>query len=119
MRIVFDRAAARRRRHRRVRGRVRGTAQRPRLCVYRSLRHVYAQLVDDEHGRTLAAAATVEGALGATGATQRSAEAVGRTLAERAVAAGVSHAVFDRGGYRYHGRVRALADAARAAGLEF
>ncbi|HUY97316.1 MAG TPA: 50S ribosomal protein L18 [Verrucomicrobiae bacterium] len=119
MRIVFDRAAARRRRHRRVRGRVSGTAQRPRLCVYRSLRHVYAQLIDDTTGRTLASAATVESAVEASGATCQSAEVVGRVLAERAVAAGVRQAVFDRAGYLYHGRVRVLADAARAAGLEF
>jgi len=119
MRIVFDRAAARRRRHRRVRGRVTGSASRPRLCVYRSLRHVYAQLVDDAAGRTVAAAATVEGGVDAGGVTCRSAETVGRVLAERAVAAGIRQAVFDRGGYLYHGRIRALADAARAAGLEF
>ncbi len=119
MRTAFDRAAARRRRHRRVRGRVSGTAVRPRLCVYRSLRHVYAQLIDDASGRTLVAAATVEPGVQAVGATCGSAAVVGRTLAERATAAGITRAVFDRGGYLYHGRVRAVADAARAAGLEF
>jgi large subunit ribosomal protein L18 len=111
---------ARQRRHRRVRKVVRGSAERPRLAVYRSNRHVVAQVIDDMSGRTLAAASTVEPGLraGATG-NKAAATAVGSLVAERALAAGVSKVVFDRGGFRYHGRVAALADAARAAGLEF
>ena len=101
---------------------MRGTAERPRLAVFRSLKHIYAQLVDDLAGRTLAAAGTrdaeLRGTLNGTG-NVAGAEAVGRLLAQRAVAAGVSKVVFDRAGYRYHGRVKALAEGARAAGLEF
>ena len=113
----FDRKGARARRHTRVRVKVAGTAQRPRLSVYRSLQHVYAQLIDDEAGRTLAAASTAQLKTGKKNAD--AAAAVGRTIAERAKAAGVNSAVFDRGGFLYHGRVKALADAAREAGLEF
>jgi large subunit ribosomal protein L18 len=110
---------ARQRRHRRVRKTVRGTAERPRLAVHRSNRHVIAQVIDDMAGRTLAAASTVEPDLrsGPT-ATRKAASTVGRLVAERAIAAGVSKVVFDRGGFRYHGRVAAVADAARQAGLE-
>ncbi len=115
----FERGAARAHRHRRVRARVSGTPQRPRLCVYRSLRHIYAQLVDDQSGRTLAAASTAESGLEARGANRSSAAQVGRAIGERARAAGIERAVFDRGGYLYHGRVQALADAAREAGLQF
>jgi large subunit ribosomal protein L18 len=104
--------------HRRIRRKVRGTTERPRLAVYRSLNHIYAQLVDDEKAKTLAAAATTEKELrGATGGNIEAAKRVGKAIAERALAAGVSSVVFDRGGYLYHGRVRALTDAARAAGL--
>ena len=117
MQKSFDRKAARLRRHRRVRVKVIGTAGRPRLSVYRSLQHVYAQLIDDEAGRTLAAASTAQLKTGKKNAD--AAAAVGRTIAERAKAAGVNSAVFDRGGFLYHGRVKALADAAREAGLEF
>ena len=117
-----DRRAARDRRHARVRRVVRGTETRPRLAVFRSLHHISAQLIDDSRGHTLAAASTYEAALRkeltSTAATA-AATAVGRALAERALAAGASRVVFDRGGYLYHGRVRALADAAREAGLEF
>ncbi len=113
----FDRKAARARRHRRVRVRVEGSGQRPRLSVYRSLHHVYAQLIDDETGRTLAAASTLQ--LRSDRKDVEGAAAVGRAIAERAKAAGVTSAVFDRGGFLYHGRVKALADAAREAGLEF
>jgi large subunit ribosomal protein L18 len=118
-----DRRAARDKRHRRVRKRVEGLQSRPRLAVYRSLHHITAQVIDDTQGRTLAAASTVEGELktrlkGHT-ANADAAAAVGRAVAERAVAAGVKTVVFDRGGYLYHGRVKALADAAREAGLEF
>ncbi|MBF6600064.1 MAG: 50S ribosomal protein L18 [Dehalococcoidia bacterium] len=112
--------AARIRRHSRVRKTVEGTGVRPRLAVYRSLSHIYAQVIDDERGHTLAAASDVEPALkdGAGTKTER-AKAVGEAVAKKAVAAGVVQVVFDRGGNRYHGRVKALADAARASGLEF
>ena len=113
----FDRKGARGRRHRRVRVKVTGTAQRPRLSVYRSLHHVYAQLIDDESGRTMAAASTVQ--LKSARKDVDAAAAVGRAIAEQAKTAGVGTAVFDRGGFLYHGRVKALADAAREAGLEF
>ncbi len=107
------------RRHRRVRRKIAGTAERPRLAVFRSNRHIVAQVIDDGAGRTLAAASTVEATL-RTEATGNAAAAatVGRLIAERAKAAGVDKVVFDRGGARYHGRVAALADAAREAGLE-
>ena len=110
---------ARVRRHRRVRKRVVGSSARPRLCVFRSNNHIYAQVVDDVAGRTLAAASTMEAGLreGATG-NIAAARAVGQLVAERALAAGISRVVFDRGGFRYHGRVAALCDGARAAGLE-
>jgi large subunit ribosomal protein L18 len=114
--------ALRVRRHRRVRRRLTGTAQRPRLVVFRSARHIAAQVIDDGAGRTLAAAATVEPdvrAQAGSGGNVTAAAAIGRLVAERARQAGVSRVVFDRGGYRYHGRVAALADAAREAGLEF
>ena len=111
--------ALRIRRHARVRKQIVGTTTRPRLAVFRSARHISAQVIDDTTGRTLAAAATVEKDLRASGGNVGGAEAVGRLVAERAKAAGVSAVVFDRGGFRYHGRVAALADAARAAGLEF
>ncbi len=111
---------ARLRRHSRVRRKVQGSAERPRLAVFRSNKHISAQLIDDRAGRTLAAASTVEGALrsGATGNVDAARE-VGRLIAERAKAAGVERVVFDRGGNLYHGRVAAVADAARDAGLEF
>lgn len=104
--------------HRRIRRKVRGTSERPRLAVYRSLNHIYAQIIDDEGARTIAAASTTEKALAAkTGGNIEAAKRVGQAIAERALAAGISSVVFDRGGYLYHGRVRALTDAARAAGL--
>ena len=112
-----DRKEARHRRHGRVRGKVRGTSARPRLAVFRSLTHTYAQLIDDEAGRTLAAASTL--VLKTGGNDLVAAQAVGKEIAQRAVKAGVAKVVFDRGGYIYHGRVKALADAAREAGLEF
>jgi len=110
---------ARVRRHRRVRKRVVGSSARPRLCVFRSNNHIYAQVIDDVAGRTLAAASTMEAGLreGATGNID-AAKAVGQLVAERALAAGISRVVFDRGGFRYHGRVAALCNGARAAGLE-
>lgn len=109
------------RRHRRVRKKVVGTAERPRLAVFRSKRHIVAQLIDDRAGVTLAAASTIESALGGPGnhGNVAAATQVGAAVAERAKAAGITRVVFDRGGYKYHGRVAALADAARAGGLEF
>ncbi|MGH2378461.1 MAG: 50S ribosomal protein L18 [Candidatus Limnocylindria bacterium] len=103
-------------RHRRVRKRVEGAADRPRLAVFRSLSHIYAQVIDDRARRTLAAASDVEVKSG--NKTERARE-VGKAVAERAKAAGVGEVVFDRGGYKYHGRVKALADAARETGLRF
>jgi len=94
-------------------------AGRPRLSVHRSQQHIYAQVIDDSAGKTLAAASTLESDFTGTGATVAAAEFVGKLLAERAKAAGVSKVVFDRGGFLFHGRVKALADAARAGGLEF
>jgi large subunit ribosomal protein L18 len=112
------RNVARVRRHRRVRKKVTGTAARPRLAVYRSNRHVYAQLIDDDSGRTLFAASTKEADAGTSkNADVDAAKGVGLRIAERAKAAGVESVVFDRAGYRYHGQVAAVADAAREAGL--
>jgi large subunit ribosomal protein L18 len=109
------------RRHHRVRKKVHGTAARPRLAVFRSNRHIVAQVIDDLSGRTLAAAASTEAQFRSAGATGNvdTARKVGGALAERAKSAGVTAVVFDRGGFLYHGRVAALADAAREAGLEF
>lgn len=104
--------------HTRIRKKVQGTEARPRLAVYRSLNHIYAQVIDDENGKTLAAASTTEKSLGVkSGGTVDAAQKVGKSIAERALSAGVSQVVFDRGGYVYHGRVKALIDATRAAGL--
>jgi large subunit ribosomal protein L18 len=110
---------ARVRRHNRVRKHVRGEAERPRLAVFRSNKHIVAQVIDDRAGRTLAAASSLESGLRGGGGNKESAKKVGALVAERAKAAGVSKVVFDRGGFLYHGRVAALADAAREAGLEF
>jgi large subunit ribosomal protein L18 len=111
----------RRRIHERLRQRMTGTAERPRLNVYRSLNHIYVQLIDDSSGRTLAQASTTTGKKGAkkTGGNVASAKEVGKLIAQRAQEKGVKKVVFDRGGYLYHGRIKALADAAREAGLEF
>ncbi|MHB8718725.1 MAG: 50S ribosomal protein L18 [Candidatus Dormibacteria bacterium] len=124
MHATFDRRAARDRRHRRVRKNVVGRADRPRLAVFRSLHHITVQVIDDDAGHTLAAASTHDPAirreLGESVSKAASAAAVvGRVIAERAKDKGVTRVVFDRGGYLYHGRVKALADAARDAGLEF
>ncbi len=108
------------RRHRRVRSKAVGSPDRPRLCVYRSLNHIYAQVIDDLAGRTLASASTRDkGFAGAGTGNAAAATLVGQTVAERAKAAGVSKVVFDRGGFMYHGRVKALAEGARKGGLEF
>ncbi len=113
------RSRARIRRHRRVRKRVRGTVVRPRLAVFRSNRYIYAQVIDDVAGRTLAAASSQERSLRSRSLTTDTAAAVGRLIATRSAAAGVTGVVFDRGGHPFHGRVKALADAAREAGLDF
>jgi large subunit ribosomal protein L18 len=106
------------RRAHRVRGKIHGTAERPRLSVFRSSKHIYAQLIDDESGATLAAASTA-GKSGKYGGNVNAAKEVGSKLAEAAKAKGIKLAAFDRGHYRYHGRVKALADAAREGGLQF
>ena len=113
---------ARQRRHARVRRRVSGTPDRPRLCVFRSLKHIQAQVIDDRSGHTLAAASTLDSAVRSqVNGTDKSAQAavVGEEIAKRALEAGITQIVFDRGGYKYHGRVKSLADAARKAGLKF
>jgi large subunit ribosomal protein L18 len=117
---INDKQRALARRHHRVRKKINGTAERPRLAVYRSNRHITAQVIDDSAGRTVAAASTVEKDLRSAGSTGNAAAAtvVGRLLAERARAAGVTRVTFDRGGFLYHGRVAAVATAAREAGLE-
>jgi large subunit ribosomal protein L18 len=118
----LTRSAHRRQLHRRVRRKVRGTPERPRLAVFRSLRQIYAQLIDDLAGRTLASASSLDPEFlkqMKTGGNLAAAKLVGKLVGERARAAGLSSVVFDRGGYQYHGRVKALAEAAREAGLEF
>jgi large subunit ribosomal protein L18 len=114
-----NRLEARRRRHVRVRKSVVGTSSRPRLAVFRSNRYLYAQVIDDKAGRTLAAASSQEAALRSKGLSVETAAEIGKLVAERAKSAGVEAVVFDRGGFAYHGRIKALADAARASGLEF
>ncbi len=116
-----DRRVARTRRHRRVRKRVIGQPERPRLVVYRSARHIYVQIVDDTAGRTLASASTLDAGLreNAQGKKSERAKAVGTLIAQRAKDAGIARVAFDRGGNAYHGRIAALADAAREGGLEF
>ena len=109
-------------RHIRVRKKVRGTAERPRLCVFRSLRHIYAQIIDDTQGNTLAAATSLEAEnqqSAAAGSKLALSEAAGKLVAERAKAKGITQVVFDRGGYKYHGRIKALADGSREGGLAF
>ena len=107
--------------HERIRKKILGTAERPRLNVYRSLNHIYVQLIDDLKGETLVSANSTEGKKGErrTGGNLAAAKSVGKNIAERAKAKGISKVVFDRGGYIYHGRVKALADSAREAGLQF
>lgn len=118
----INRSAVRRRIRHRIRKRIRGTASRPRVAVFRSSKHIYVQAIDDDAGRTLVAASTAEKSLRGdrpTGATIDAAKSVGGALAERLKGAGVEELVFDRGGTLYHGRVRALAEALREAGLKF
>ena len=118
----LSRDLKRQRVHDRVRTKVSGTAERPRLCVYRSLDHIYAQVIDDRLGKTLVSASSADKTTKKSlqgGGNVAAAKVVGKEIAGRAKAAGVSKVVFDRGGYKYHGRVKALADAAREAGLQF
>ncbi len=112
-------AAQRVKRHSRVRGKISGTAERPRLCVFRSENHIYAQVIDDVAGNTLVAASTVEKGFEGNGGNVEAAKKVGLKVAERCLEKGIDTVVFDRGGYIYHGRVQALADAAREGGLKF
>jgi len=106
--------------HKRLRRKLSGSAERPRMAVYRSLKHIYVQVIDDKAGNTLAAASTTEkSGPGSYGGNVEAATAIGKLIAERAKEQGIQQVVFDRGGYRYHGRVKALAEAAREAGLEF
>jgi large subunit ribosomal protein L18 len=117
-----DRVRLRERRHKRVRYKISGTAARPRLNVFRSAKHIYVQLIDDDQGHTLVAASTVDASIREgkkSGANVEAAKTVGTLIAERAKEAGITKVVFDRGGFKYHGRVQKLADAAREGGLEF
>ena len=112
-------AAQRVKRHNRVRGKVSGTAERPRLCVFRSENHIYAQVIDDVVGNTLVAASTVEKGFEGNGGNVEAAKKIGLKVAERCLEKGIDTVVFDRGGYIYHGRVQALAEGAREGGLQF
>jgi large subunit ribosomal protein L18 len=105
--------------HQRIRRKLRGSTERPRLAVFRSLAHIYAQIIDDSQGKTIVSASTADKANRTSGGNLAAAKAIGKVVAERAKEQGITKVVFDRGGYQYHGRVKALADAARAAGLEF
>jgi large subunit ribosomal protein L18 len=117
---ALSRSAARQKRHDRIRLSLRGTAQRPRLAVFRSIEQIYAQVIDDDAGRTLAAASSLEKEIRTLAGTKSErAKTVGTLIAERAKAAGIERVVFDRAGNRYHGRIKSLADGARAAGLDF
>ena len=114
-----DTRSQRLKRHKRVRSKVSGTAARPRLNVFRSEKHIYAQIIDDTAGRTLVSASSVEKGFEGSGSNKAAARQVGKTVAERAVKAGIEEVVFDRGGYIYHGRVQELAEGAREGGLKF
>ncbi|MBQ0109908.1 MAG: 50S ribosomal protein L18 [Clostridiales bacterium] len=114
-----DKNAKRLYRHKRVRSKISGTPERPRLCVYRSENNIYVQIIDDTVGNTLVAASSTEASFGKEGGNKEAAQKVGKLAAERALEKGISEVVFDRGGYLYHGRVQALAEAAREAGLKF
>ena len=116
---IQDSNKMRLKRHARVRGKISGTAECPRLCVYRSTKHIYAQIIDDVKGVTLASASSLEKGIEGVGGNVEAAEKVGKAIAEKALKAGIEVVVFDRGGYLYHGRVKALADGARAGGLKF
>ena len=114
-----DTRTQRMKRHKRIRGKISGTAERPRLSVFRSEKHIYAQLIDDAAGKTLVSASSVEKSFEGSGSNKEAARKVGKTVAERAVKAGIEEVVFDRGGYIYHGRVQELAEGAREGGLKF
>ena len=114
-----DTKAQRLKRHKRVRAKISGTPERPRLNVFRSLNHIYAQIIDDVNGRTLVSASSVEKDFGMSGGNCEAAKKVGKLVAERALAKGIEEVVFDRGGYVYHGRVQNLAEGAREGGLKF
>src|SRR5213083_729303 len=122
---IHTKADRRERIHLRQRKRITGTDERPRLSVFRSVSHIYAQVIDDLHGKTLVSASSTEPALKASfakevrGGNQKGAETIGKVIAERSIEKGIKRVVFDRGGFLYHGRIRAVADAARKAGLEF
>lgn len=116
---VISRNERRQRRHQQIRKKIFGTPQRPRLCVYKSLKHLHAQVIDDTVGQTLVAASTIEKDLNLKGGTVKSAEILGKILAERALAKGITTVVFDRAGYPYHGVIKAFAEASRKAGLKF
>jgi large subunit ribosomal protein L18 len=105
--------------HKRIRRKLRGTTERPRLAIFRSVAHIYAQVIDDDQGKTLASASSVDKGGKTNGGNVAAAKTIGKLVAERAREKGIKQVVFDRGGYSYHGRIKALADAARAAGLEF
>ena len=107
------------RRHKRVRGKISGTALKPRLCVFRSLKNIYAQVIDDENGKTLASASSLDKEFNQYGGNKEAAKLVGQAVAKAALEKGITEVVFDRGGYIFHGRVQELADAAREAGLKF
>ncbi len=120
MKTLLKRDEVRRRIHTRIRRRIAGTGARPRLAVFRSIGHIYAQLIDDRQGTTLVAAASTQESTGLkTGGNVAAAKAIGKLIAERAIEKGIKKVVFDRGGFLYHGRIKALAEAAREAGLEF
>ena len=119
MNVIREKAVRRQRRKKRIRKVIFGTPERPRLTVFRSLKHIYAQLIDDTAGKTLVAASSVDKGSRTNGGNVAAAKTIGKLVAERAKEKGIKQVVFDRGGYPYHGRVKALADAARAAGLEF
>ena len=110
---------ARLRRHKRVRGKIFGTAQKPRLCVFRSLKNIYAQVIDDENGKTLASASSLDKEFNQYGGNKEAAKLVGQAVAKAALDKGITEVVFDRGGYIFHGRVQELAEGAREAGLKF
>ncbi len=119
MKRAIDKDARRQRIHVRIRRKVKGTPERPRLAVFRSLKHIYAQIIDDRAGRTLVSASSNEKGASSRGGNLAGAREIGRLIAERAREKGITRVVFDRGGYLYHGRIKALAEAAREAGLEF
>jgi len=119
MKHTIDKNSRRVRIHVRIRRAVRGSSERPRLAIFRSLKHIYAQVIDDHSGRTIVAASSNDKQSAISGGNLAGAKAIGKLVAERAIEKGIKQVVFDRGGYLYHGRVKALAEAAREAGLEF